>query len=67
MPTTGSIALGQSREDLGYAREVLTPAGYRVPWGHSESQIGYLANNINLVGVRAAVYVDTVAVEQLFV
>ncbi len=35
--------------------------------GYSESQIGYLANNINLVGVRAAVYVDTVAVEQLFV
>jgi hypothetical protein len=35
--------------------------------GYSESQIGYLANNINLVGVRAAVYVGTVAVEQLFV
>ena len=35
--------------------------------GYSESQIGYLATKINLVGVRAAGYVDTVAVEQLLV
>lgn len=35
--------------------------------GYSESQIGYLANKINLVGVRAAGYVDTAAIEQLLV
>ena len=29
--------------------------------GYSESQIGYLANKINLVGVRAAGYVDATA------
>jgi hypothetical protein len=35
--------------------------------GYSESQIGYLANKINLVGVRAAGYVDATAMEQLLV
>jgi hypothetical protein len=32
--------------------------------GHGESQIGYLANKINLYGVRAHGCVDTTIVEQ---